>query len=388
MRARPVRGSACFSPPPRFCACSHGSGRSGRPGCTSSGPTPKTRPVERRSMSAFPESHVALLDRPLPAVLTTEMPDGRFQSTVVWFNRDGGHILLNTMREFQKARNLHARPRATLLVVEPEGDERWIEVRGSVLLEDDGALEHLDELTRLYMGAGPYFGRAVPAELALVEDPCGSGSSRPRSPPGRSSSPAADGRSILCPSGGTGFGRARASHRSPTTIAICWSVRSLRPAARACRAARRRRSRSGANPMATTFWSTRPANAGAVATWRPIPARPCWSSTPRAASDGSRSAPTWTSSVTARRSRTTASSVHRARSVLRTRLPGRAASVRDTGDRSAPSPPDHLRRDPRMRRLAAAGQPPVPRGTCRRRRTSSSGPWTWFPEIPGGPPSS
>ncbi len=122
-------------------------------------------------MSAFPESHVALLDRPLPAVLTTEMPDGRFQSTVVWFNRDGGHILLNTMREFQKARNLHARPRATLLVVEPEGDERWIEVRGSVLLEDDGALEHLDELTRLYMGAGPYFGRAVPAELALVEHP-------------------------------------------------------------------------------------------------------------------------------------------------------------------------------------------------------------------------
>jgi hypothetical protein len=73
--------------------------------------TPKTRPEERRSMSAFPGSHVDLLDRPLPAVLTTEMPDGRFQSTVVWFNRDGGHILLNTMREFQKARNLRARPR-------------------------------------------------------------------------------------------------------------------------------------------------------------------------------------------------------------------------------------------------------------------------------------
>jgi PPOX class probable F420-dependent enzyme len=122
-------------------------------------------------MSAFPESHVDLLDRPLPAVLTTEMPDGRFQSTVVWFNRDGGHILLNTMREFQKARNLRARPRATLLVVEREGDQRWIEVRGSVLLEEDGALEHLNELTRFYMGAGPYFGRAVPPELALVEHP-------------------------------------------------------------------------------------------------------------------------------------------------------------------------------------------------------------------------
>jgi len=48
---------------------------------------PERRPEERRSMSAFPRSHVNLLDGPLPAVLTTEMPNGRFQSTVVWFNR-------------------------------------------------------------------------------------------------------------------------------------------------------------------------------------------------------------------------------------------------------------------------------------------------------------
>lgn len=57
-------------------------------GRTSSGPTPpERRPEERRSMSAFPRSHVDLLDGPLPTVVTTEMPNGRFQSTVVWFNR-------------------------------------------------------------------------------------------------------------------------------------------------------------------------------------------------------------------------------------------------------------------------------------------------------------
>ncbi len=263
MRARPVRGSACFSPPPRFCACSHGSGRSGRPGCTSSGPTPKTRPEERRSMSAFPGSHVDLLDRPLPAVLTTEMPDGRSQSTVVWFNRDGGHILLNTMREFQKARNLRARPRATLLVVEREGDQRWIEVRGSVLLEEDGALEHLNAAHPPLHGRRSVL-RASPPSWPWSSTPCGSDSSRARSPPGRGSFPAGGGGSIRYPSDGTGSGRARASHRSPTTIAICWSVRSRRPSALACRAARRRRSRSGANLMATTFWSTRPANADAA----------------------------------------------------------------------------------------------------------------------------
>jgi hypothetical protein len=37
------------------------------------------------SMISLPRDHVDLLDRPLPTVLTTEMPDGRLQSTVVWW---------------------------------------------------------------------------------------------------------------------------------------------------------------------------------------------------------------------------------------------------------------------------------------------------------------
>ena len=65
-------------------------------------------------LNATVASHADLLDRALPAVLTTEMPDGRLQSTVVWYQREDGHLLINTMREFQKARNLSTRPRATL----------------------------------------------------------------------------------------------------------------------------------------------------------------------------------------------------------------------------------------------------------------------------------
>ena len=119
----------------------------------------------------LPESHLDLLDRPLTTLLTTEMPDGRLQSTVVWCNRDGDELLLNTMREFQKARNLRARPRATVLVIDPEDDVRWMEVRGDVTLEDDGALEHLDLLCELYMGEGPFFGHGIPAEFAAMEHP-------------------------------------------------------------------------------------------------------------------------------------------------------------------------------------------------------------------------
>jgi len=119
----------------------------------------------------LPASHVDLLDRPLPTVLTTEMPDGRLQSTVVWCNRDGNNILLNTMLEFQKARNLCARPRATVLVVDPGPEARWIEVRGVVAIQAGDGSEHLNELASLYAGKSRYFGEVVPAEFAAFEHP-------------------------------------------------------------------------------------------------------------------------------------------------------------------------------------------------------------------------
>jgi PPOX class probable F420-dependent enzyme len=119
----------------------------------------------------IPASHADLLTVALPAVLTTEMPDGRLQSTVVWYGLDGADVLINTMWEFQKARNLRTRPRATVLVVEPGDTGRWIEVRARALPDDRDALSHLDEMSLRYVGVAPYFGRVVPAPLAAVEHP-------------------------------------------------------------------------------------------------------------------------------------------------------------------------------------------------------------------------
>jgi PPOX class probable F420-dependent enzyme len=116
-----------------------------------------------------PVTHRYLLDRPLPAVLTTEMRDGRLQSTVVWFDRDGDDLLINTMGEFQKARNLRARPRATMLVADADG--RWIEVRADVVTDGQDATAHLDAVSRRYTGLAPYFGRVVPAHLRETEHP-------------------------------------------------------------------------------------------------------------------------------------------------------------------------------------------------------------------------
>ena len=119
----------------------------------------------------FPPTHVDLLDRALSAVLTTHLPDGRLQSTVVWFWRDGGELLVSTMVEFRKARNMLANPRATLLVLEPDGACRWLEVRAEVRPVPGDGMADLDAAGRRYTGVAPYFGAVVPAELTEVEHP-------------------------------------------------------------------------------------------------------------------------------------------------------------------------------------------------------------------------
>lgn len=119
----------------------------------------------------IPLSHRDLLESPVAATLVTVMPDGRPQATVVWCNVEGPYLMVNTMRGFRKERNMRARPRVALLVVDPADAGRWIEVRGTVELIDDGAEAHLDRLSTLYTGAERYFGEVVPAEYAESEIP-------------------------------------------------------------------------------------------------------------------------------------------------------------------------------------------------------------------------
>jgi PPOX class probable F420-dependent enzyme len=120
----------------------------------------------------IPESHQDLLNGPRVAALTTVMPDGQPQTTVVWCNFDGRHVLVNTMRGFQKEKNMRANPRVTLLCYDPCEPLRYLEIRGLVVeMSEEGALGHLDGLSELYTGRRPYFGECVPAELKEKETP-------------------------------------------------------------------------------------------------------------------------------------------------------------------------------------------------------------------------
>lgn len=114
----------------------------------------------------IPESHRDLLEGPVNVVLTTVMPDGQPQTTPIWCNLDGNDVLINTMKQFRKQKNMRLNPMVTLLAYRLTDPFRNIEVRGRVVeMTEEGALEHLNQLNMLY-GSGPeFFGDSVNAEL-------------------------------------------------------------------------------------------------------------------------------------------------------------------------------------------------------------------------------
>lgn len=123
-------------------------------------------------MSKIPKDFLDLVDCPRVAALTTLMPDGQPQTTVVWCDFDGMHVRVNTMRGFRKEKNMRANPKVTLLCFDPREPLRSLEVRGTVVeMTVDGAMDHLDGLSERYTGAKPYFGACVPMEFREKEIP-------------------------------------------------------------------------------------------------------------------------------------------------------------------------------------------------------------------------
>jgi PPOX class probable F420-dependent enzyme len=117
----------------------------------------------------IPASHLDLLTRPICGVFTTIGPDGRPASSLVWVDFDGECARINTTLERRKGRDLLADPKVSLLVVDPDDTGRFIQVRGDAELVADGALEHLDELTRSYTRHPAYYGYVYPAEQRARE---------------------------------------------------------------------------------------------------------------------------------------------------------------------------------------------------------------------------
>lgn len=96
------------------------------------------------------------------AVVTTLLPGGQPMTHVMWVDCDDEHVLINTERHRQKARNVRRDPRVTVTVWDAADPYRYVEVRGEVVETVTGpeARRHIDELSVKYEGR-PYRGRIV-----------------------------------------------------------------------------------------------------------------------------------------------------------------------------------------------------------------------------------
>jgi PPOX class probable F420-dependent enzyme len=101
--------------------------------------------------TTFPDSHRDLLDADL-ATLATVGGNGLPQQTVIWFLYEDGSLRLSLNSSRLKTRNLIARPRCSLLILDPAVPQRYLEVRGAVELAPDDDYTFARRLAAKYGG--------------------------------------------------------------------------------------------------------------------------------------------------------------------------------------------------------------------------------------------
>jgi PPOX class probable F420-dependent enzyme len=103
------------------------------------------------------------------AAVTTLMPDGTPQTTPLWVDTDGEHLLLNTEVHRQKYKNVERDPRVTVMIVDAANPYDYTEVRGEVVGTVTGpeARAHIDTLSHKYMGAD--YGNPIQSERVILK---------------------------------------------------------------------------------------------------------------------------------------------------------------------------------------------------------------------------
>ncbi len=84
--------------------------------------------------------------------VATLKEDGTPQTSIVWIDTDGEHVMFNTTNGRAKGKHLRRDPRVSVTVFDAANPYRYFEVEGVAELELDGADEHIHELSRKYRG--------------------------------------------------------------------------------------------------------------------------------------------------------------------------------------------------------------------------------------------
>jgi len=106
-------------------------------------------------VASIPDTYHDLFEKSTIAHIATVMPDGTPHNTPVWigYDEDENRLLVNTERDRQKERNVAENPKVGVSMVDPENAYRRLSVMGEVdEVTEEGAREHIDELSRRYTG--------------------------------------------------------------------------------------------------------------------------------------------------------------------------------------------------------------------------------------------
>lgn len=108
-------------------------------------------------MTRIPTDALYLLEGQHFANVATLNEDGSPQVTPVWVGHEGDTIEINTAKGRLKDRNLRRDPRVALSIQDADNPYKALIVQGRVTeLTEDGADDHIDELSKRYTGEDVY----------------------------------------------------------------------------------------------------------------------------------------------------------------------------------------------------------------------------------------
>jgi PPOX class probable F420-dependent enzyme len=106
-------------------------------------------------MASIPSEFHELFEKPTLAYVATLTSEGIPHVTPVWidYEVDADRLLVNTERSRRKEQNAQQNPNVGVGMTDPDDRYRALSVLGQIdEITEDGAREHIDELSRRYTG--------------------------------------------------------------------------------------------------------------------------------------------------------------------------------------------------------------------------------------------
>lgn len=105
------------------------------------------------SADSLPPGLLELAAKPVLIVMATKRENGSIQLNPIWFELRDGLIIVNSNTRRSWPRNLQREREATMLLIDPSVNERYMQIRGQLVdVTPDPKVEVIDRLARRYTG--------------------------------------------------------------------------------------------------------------------------------------------------------------------------------------------------------------------------------------------